>query len=125
MSRVKRAGLVLLAAVLGIVGFFAVTTQGPTFRDLEGTLGTTEEPLQFMARSVRKGMTRAEVAKIIRYHYRLETRPADHFCPGGQEVYHYHLQAGPRWRWLGEYGTVWVCYDAQGLVDYAAADLHD
>ena len=120
-SRLRK--FIVLALIL--VGFFllALLDRGLAYRSLYRSLGTTEDPLVFMAHSVRPGMTRAEVAKVIRGYSRLKTFPPDVLSPGGMEVYRFHLQFGPEWYLLGDYGSIFVTYDAQGRVISAETDL--
>ena len=122
MSWRRLAKYILLGLVLVIL-FFAVTTRCPTIKQVQGSLGTTDEPLGFMARSIKPGMTRADVAQIVPGHYRFESLPPHQFAPGGEDVYHWHFQLGPRWKWLGEYESIWVHYDIDGHVIDAHTDV--
>lgn len=130
LRRFFKYSLAGLAAFL--VLYFATGTTGTmSYTQRQKTLGTNEEPLMFMARSIRPGMSRSEVAKIVRGYSGVNTRPPDQFGPGGTDVYIYHLQFAGRWKWfgesrsIGEYGRIWVHYEADGRVRDAQTDVGD
>ncbi len=96
-----------------------------SYRQLQKSLGTNEEPVLFMARSIRPGMSRSEVDKIVRGYSGRETLPPISFDSGESDVYIYHRLFAGRWKWFGEYGRIWVHYEADGRVSDAHTDLED
>ncbi len=111
--------------VLFVLYVIHLTTAVMYFRQLDKSLGTNEEPLTFMARSVKPGMTRPEVAKIVRGYASLKRFPPQNFAPGGTDVYIYHRWFPGQWISFGEYGNIYVRYDADGRVRDAEPERGD
>ena len=92
---------------------------------LQASFETTEEPLTFIARTIKPGWTRAQVQQYVRGYAWLETLPPDGVTPGGADVFRYQFGLPERRiRWGGIYGSVIVGYDAEGRVISAGADLN-
>lgn len=112
-----------------LVFYFSTTNVGTmSYRQLAKSLGilhTDEEPVLFMARSIKPGMSRSDVAKIVRGYSGRETLPPDQYSRGGTDVYIYDNLNFGFWKWFGEYGRIWVAYDADGHVRHAHTDVGD
>ena len=119
--------LIALAAVLvGILALFIYNyvESGRQFKSLQTTLGTNEEPLRFMARSIKPGMEREEVRRLIRGYVRLKTLPPDASDEGGVDLFVFTFGI-PLLPGEDAYGTIIVSYDQNKRVKgEAGADLN-
>ena len=111
-------------AVVVALWLHAGTLYDQQIRGLQASLGTTEEPLTFMARAIKPGMTRGEVREYVRGYAWLETDPPGLFSPGGIDVFNYQFGLFVGARWGGVYGAIHVRYDLEGRVLGAGADLN-
>ena len=119
--------LIDLAAVLvGILALFIYNyvESGRQFKSLQTTLGTNEEPLRFMARSIKPGMEREEVRRLIKGFVRLETLPPDAISEGGADLFVFSFGI-PLLQGEDGYDSIIVIYDQKGRVKgEAGADLN-
>ena len=120
----RRTKLLAFCLVLAALWLYAWVVSERQMKELQASLGTTEEPLTFMARSIRPGMTRADVRQYVRGYAWLETLPPGPTNPGGTDIFNYQFGLFVGARWGGVYGSIVVSYDAEGRVLGAGADFN-
>lgn len=123
MTRRRKIALAFLLALV-VLWFCAWAVARRQTSALQASFGTTEEPLTFIARTIKPGWTRAEVRHYVRGYAWLETLPPDGVTPGGADVFNYQFGLFVGARWGGVYGSVVVTYDAAGRVRHAHADIN-
>ncbi|MCL4524332.1 MAG: hypothetical protein M1453_15575 [Acidobacteria bacterium] len=121
-SHLKKPLIVLAAVLVSLLTLFVYNyiESERQFKSLQTSLGTSEEPLRFMAKSIKPGMARDEVRLLIKGYVRLKTLPPDDLDEGGADLFEFSFGI-PLLPGEEPYGTIVVSYDRNGRVKGEAA----